>query len=281
LDNAIRAGNPIPEEFAERAAMRKEILAQNQNDELGMMSDELAQHSALKTHHSEFPSGFTHTEKLGWIPEGWEVGSIADLCSTVTDGSHHSPKSVDKEFGLPMASSKDLSEIGINYESCRYISREDFSILERNGCSPQDGDVLIAKDGARCGETSCIHGEEAPIVLLSSVAILRPITPNLSTFLNTLMSRAESVADLRENYVSGSAIPRIILRDFKRFPIITFPSSILELWVQFSQSLHQKSVDSHKQSQTLSRLRDTLLPKLISGELRIPEAEKLAEEALT
>jgi type I restriction enzyme S subunit len=230
LDNALAADNPIPDELADRAAVRRQALGN------GTANREVAQH---------FPATFQFTEELGWIPEGWEVGCIADLCSTVTDGSHHSPKSVDNKSGLPMASSKDLTDLGINYESCRFISKEDFTDLVRNGCSPNLGDVLIAKDGARCGETCCIHRNEAPVVLLSSVAILRPNSPNLSTFLNTLMSRDATVADLRENYVSGSAIPRIILRDFKRFPVITFPTPILEKWALYSQHLHQRREGGH------------------------------------
>ncbi len=61
---------------------------------------------------------------LGIIPQEWEVGTIDDVCEHVTDGSHFSPKSVDE--GLPMASSKDMHDWGLNLETCRSISQEDF-----------------------------------------------------------------------------------------------------------------------------------------------------------
>ncbi len=272
IDNALAAGNPIPDELAPRAEVRKKALS-NATTQQGSVD-----HPTLSDPKSLFPAAFEFTDEMGWIPEGWEAATIADLCSVVTDGSHHSPKSVEKESGLPMASSKDLTDLGIDYESCRYISKEDFSGLEKNGCSPQIGDVLIAKDGARCGETCCIHVDEDAVVLLSSVAILRPKSQDLSTFLNTLMSQSETVADLRENYVSGSAIPRIILRDFKRFPVLTFPPLVLEIWGQHAQAIHQRAVEARNEGKLLSRLRDTLLPKLISGELQIGDSETLAEE---
>ncbi|MEX2580542.1 MAG: restriction endonuclease subunit S [Verrucomicrobiales bacterium] len=274
IDNALAAGNPIPDELAPRAEVRRQALS---DQKTGTTQQGSIDDSTLSDPKSHFPAAFQFTEELGWIPEGWDVGCIADLCNTVTDGSHHSPKSVDKASGQPMASSKDLTQLGIDFESCRFISKNNFSELERNGCSPQIGDVLIAKDGARCGETCCIHVDDDPVVLLSSVAILRPKTASLSTFLSTLMSRAETVADLRENYVSGSAIPRIILRDFKRFPVLTFPSSILETWVKHSQAIHRRAVASRDEAKKLSRLRDTLLPRLISGELSTDALSKTNE----
>jgi type I restriction enzyme S subunit len=69
---------------------------------------------------------------LGEIPEGWEVVSLEDVCERITDGSHSSPKSVEE--GLPMASSKDMGDWGLNLETCRFIAREDFDQLVRNGC---------------------------------------------------------------------------------------------------------------------------------------------------
>ena len=98
LDNAILAGNPVPDEFAERAKVHRAILNQNQNqnqnDECSVMSDELngssTQNSSLKTHNlrSErhlFPDSFEFTEELGWIPEGWEVKKIGQMLRSVSD----------------------------------------------------------------------------------------------------------------------------------------------------------------------------------------------------
>jgi type I restriction enzyme S subunit len=62
-----------------------------------------------------FPGHQTHQvvdSALGLIPRGWEIVSIDDVCARVTDGSHHSPKSVEE--GMPMASSKDMHDWGLN-----------------------------------------------------------------------------------------------------------------------------------------------------------------------
>jgi type I restriction enzyme S subunit len=58
------------------------------------------------------------------------------------------------------------------------------------------------------------------------------------------------------------------------------PDRVLQTFNEFGYSLINRILDSALATQSLTKLRDTLLPKLISGELRIPDAEKLAEAAL-
>ena len=73
LDNAIRAGNTIPDEFAEHAKVRRALLAQNQNAE---KHDSPINYSSFNSYHSHFPSAFQFTEEMGWIPEGWEAKTL-------------------------------------------------------------------------------------------------------------------------------------------------------------------------------------------------------------
>jgi type I restriction enzyme, S subunit len=156
------------------------------------------------------------------MKNGWQEKSLKEICTKITDGSHSSPQSVDS--GLPMASVKDLTSHGINLDSCRLISKEDFKKLVKYDCKPQKGDVLIAKDGATALDMVCQINEELEVVLLSSVAILRPDT-NLVTasFLRYFMDSPITRKYLKGGYITGAAIPRIVLEDFKRAPI-RYPS---------------------------------------------------------
>ena len=320
IDNALAAGNPIPPALEARAEGRKTLEKRAEQRRTLQPSSPLPEHI-----RQLFPSGFVFDTEMGWIPEGWEAGSLRTLAEVITDGAHKSPASVDPRDGLPMASSKDLTSEGININSCRYISKGDFDDLVRGGCAPvvsvdpRDGlpmasskdltsegininscryiskgdfddlvrggcapvlgDVLISKDGSRCGETCCIYTKKHDVVLLSSIAIIRPKVAELSSYINTLLSRKTSIADLRENYVSGSAIPRIVLKDFKRFPALIPSENVLKEWDKHISLLNQKRTTNVTSSQSLSFLRDTLLPKLISGELRIPEAQQQAVAA--
>lgn len=147
----------------------------------------------------------------------WPVVRLEEVCETITDGAHQSPK--DCPGGLPMASVKDMARWGIDVKSSRMISHKDFDDLVRNGCQPQIGDVLIAKDGATCLDTVCEFKQSDKIVLLSSIAILRPSRQLHSGYLRYYLDSAETRAMLKSGYVSGSAIPRVVLKDFRRAPI--------------------------------------------------------------
>ena len=152
----------------------------------------------------------------------WKTSTIGEACSLVTDGSHFSPKSV--EDGEYMVSVKDFTEYGFDFKSCRKISKEDYETLKRNGCVPEQNDILIGKDGARYFEDIIIYCQPEQPALLSSIAILRCKEHEiLPEFLYYILRTPSFRQDVRDNYGSGSAIPRIILKDFKRM-LISYPS---------------------------------------------------------
>ena len=152
----------------------------------------------------------------------WKTSTIGAACSLVTDGSHSSPKSV--ESGEYMVSVKDFTEYGFDFTSCRRISSDDYETLKRNGCVPEQGDILIGKDGARYFEDIIIYRQPERPALLSSIAILRCNKEEIQPeFLYYTLRTPGFKQDVRDNYGSGSAIPRIILKDFKRMPI-SYPS---------------------------------------------------------
>ena len=148
----------------------------------------------------------------------WKISTIGDVCLIVTDGAHNSPKSTD--CGEYMASVKDFTAYGFDFASCRKISKDDYSKLEKQGCVPNIGDVLIGKDGARYFEDIIIYKQPERPALLSSIAILR-VNPEIITseFLYYTLKSPATKRNIRDNYGSGSAIPRIVLKDFKRMPI--------------------------------------------------------------
>lgn len=148
----------------------------------------------------------------------WLQTTLGEACDIITDGSHQSPKSVVQ--GKPMASVKDLFNRGVNLESARQISQEDFERLERQGCRPKIGDVLISKDGNSALDSVCVVETNQEFVLLSSVAILRPKTQMLDPkFLKYYFMSPSIIQYLKSNFISGAAIPRVILKDFKKAQI--------------------------------------------------------------
>lgn len=205
-----------------------------------------------------------------WFVRGadpsWDELPLGDVCEKITDGAHKSPPSV--EVGLPMASVKDMHTWGLDLSSARRISEADFVELERNSCRPRLNDILIAKDGANLNKHTFLYDREEEVVLLSSIAILRPGPSTLPEFL---------VAQLKSNRVSieikqmrsGAAIPRIVLKDFKRLPVLVPPLDIQRDWAKLCGPMAELCRSLVRQNANLRAQRDLLLPRLVSGRLDV------------
>ena len=183
----------------------------------------------------------------------WQTLTLADVCTVITDGAHQSPKTVSR--GKPMASVKDLTRFGVDLTSARHIATEDFEALVKQGCKPHVGDVLIAKDGNSALDTVCTVDHPLDAVLLSSVAILRPDPMCLdSVFLKFYLSSPETIDYLKSNFISGAAIPRVVLRDFKRAEIRLPSLDVQRRIAGVLQSIDSKIDLNRRVNQTLEAM---------------------------
>jgi type I restriction enzyme S subunit len=211
-----------------------------------------------------FPNEFEDTA-LGMIPRGWRVDSLESVCQRITDGSHFSPKSV--ESGYPMASVKDMDNWGINYSSCRNISKMDYEKLVANDCKPLANDVLIAKDGSFLKHVFVVDNNYE-FVILSSIAILRPKN-KMNPYLLAFMLKESGVFVRLTNIVSGAVIQRIVLKDFKKFQVIIPPEALQLEWFLLCKPILQKIYSNNEDSKTLQLIKQILLPRLISGVIQV------------
>ena len=142
---------------------------------------------------------------------------LKDVCTTITDGSHYSPVGI--ENGYPMLSVKDMGEYGFDYSDCKFISKEDYEILIKNGCKPMKNDILIAKDGSYLKEIFVIE-EEKEEVILSSIAILRPNLNIVNSYYLAYYLKTSHIKEIvSAKYVTGSVLKRIILKNFENIEI--------------------------------------------------------------
>ena len=144
--------------------------------------------------------------------------SVEDCCEKVTDGSHFSPKGENR--GYPMLSVKDMRKSDFDFSDCKYIDKETFNVLKKQGCVPQQNDLLISKDGSYFAY-GFICKEYKDIALLSSIAILRPnMNIVLPEYLRMYLMSDEVVDLVSKNYVTGTALKRVILKGVKRIPVM-------------------------------------------------------------
>lgn len=146
-----------------------------------------------------------------------EFVKLKDICITITDGSHYSPKG--ECSGIPMLSVKDMRSNGFDYSECKRISRDEYENLCKNSCHPEKNDILIAKDGSYLKEVFVVN-EEREEAVLSSIGILKPNLDLVDPYyIKYYLSSDYVKKQVAKKYVSGSALPRIILKNFSNIEI--------------------------------------------------------------
>jgi type I restriction enzyme, S subunit len=204
--------------------------------------------------------------ELGPIPSGWAVRHLGDVCDRITDGAHASPRST--VLGKPMASVKDMTHLSLDLQTCRLISTEDFDRLSQQDCRPLVGDVLVSKDGAKYLDKVFEVMVENDVVVLSSIALLRPGHPIRSSVLASMLKNADTKARLKRS-VSGAAIPRVVLKDFAAFKIVLPPMDLQDQFDFAGGLLIRVAARLEELNRALASIRDLLMPRLVSGRLDI------------
>lgn len=204
----------------------------------------------------------------GSVPSNWKEASLDDVCVRITDGSHYSPADT-AEAPYPMYSVKDMETYGFNSSSCKHITEEEFHKMQKNDCVPRLNDILVAKDGSYLKEIF-ICSEEKDEAILSSIAIFRPNTEIIMPEILLYLLKQPSVRkDVGDNYVSGSALPRIVLKDFKKYTFMLPPMTEQLRIGSVLHAIRMQTKANIDEIQNLSTLKDTLLPRLMSGELDV------------
>lgn len=260
IDNALKAGKPIPGELEEKAARRREVLTRAQAE---------GRPAGLPEHLARlFPDEFEESG-LGWIPKGWRIGQLAEILREVVSGSR--PKGGAVEAGVPSIGAENVLGLGkYDYSKEKYIPREFFEKLKRKGAAVRDGDVLLYKDGAQLGRKTYFSGgfPYRECAVNEHVFILRCHEHWMQRFLFFWLDQDWMTREIIA-LNSNSAQPGINKRGIQSLPILIPESVTVKAFDEVVQPIVDKIFANCHESRTLAAIRDTLLPKLISGELRV------------
>lgn len=254
IDNALAAGKPIPEALAVRAEIRRQALA-----------DGTANREAAKA----FPDSFQETEELGWIPEGWETGIITDLAD-LNSQSWSNKRHPDRVNYVDLANTKNgrINEVfPYDYSEAPSRARRVLKV----------DDTIIGT--VRPGNRSFAYIHEDGLTGSTGFAVLRPKQEACRSYVYLCLTQ-DDVIDHFAHLADGGAYPAIRPEVVGNIETVTFPQELMELFDQKAYPLIEKIGQHQRATDTLTKLRDTLLPKLISGELLVSEAEQRTEEAL-
>lgn len=142
------------------------------------------------------------------IPDTWKCVRLGELLYKLTDGAHSTPKYTEE--GIPFISVKDLSSGYLNFDSCKYITEEEHSILF-NRCNPEFGDILLTKVGTT--GIPVIVDTDKQFSLFVSVALLKFNQLKLSNiFLKYLINSPLVQIQAKEN-TKGVGNKNWVMRD--------------------------------------------------------------------
>ncbi len=213
-----------------------------------------------------FPDRLVESE-LGEIPEGWQTASISEYSSL-------NPESWTKRTRPGEIRYVDLSNTKWGrVESVTYYSTDDAPSRAQRVLRPLDTIVGTVRPGN--GSYALIADEG--LTGSTGFAVLRPLRRECSELVYLAATAHENIERL-SNLADGGAYPAV------RPEIVSatqVPRVSGELINEFSRQVSPMLAgiaDNERTSRSLAQLRDTLLPKLISGELRVPDAEQLLGE---
>lgn len=214
-----------------------------------------------------FPARLVDSE-LGEIPEGWGVGTLADL-------SFLNPEVWTKETRPAQINYVDLSNTKWGrIEAVTLHSAGDAPSRAQRVLRP--GDTIVGTVRPANGSYAFIS--ETGLTGSTGFAVLRPRETQYAEFLYLAATAPDNI-DALAHLADGAAYPAV-RPEVVAATLIVRPSEGLLAWFsQVAGSFLAKIALNERESRTVAALRDALLPKLISGELRVKDAEKHLQRA--
>ena len=213
--------------------------------------------------------GIGHTKfkmtEIGEIPEEWGIKTLSNSCSRITDGSHYSPQEV-KGGTRMIATVFNLGNNSVITDTCKRISDKDYELLVKNGCKPDKGDVLFSKDGT---VGICFpYFQEDNLVLLSSIAILKPDNDLNSAFLSCFLKSENGMRQII-GLKTGSALKRITLKNLKlvKIPIPSYEEQQKVATILTTVD-HKLELLRNKRTH-LEELKKGMMEDLLTGRVRV------------
>ncbi len=209
-----------------------------------------------------FPDSFGDSE-LGEIPKGWGVGTLADFATL-------NPESWSKETHPTLINYVDLSNTKWGrIESVTAYAQGDAPSRAQRVLRPRDTIVGTVRPGNGSYALVSVHG----LTGSTGFAVLRPTNTACAEFVYLAATAAENIEAL-SHLADGGAYPAVRPEVVTATQIMKPRSEVLVAFSSAAAPLLGKLAGNERQSRTLATLRDELLPKLISGELRVTDADR-------
>ena len=215
-------------------------------------------------------SGYETAKFENGLPEGWEYIRFGKAIEII-DGDRGVNYPKQEEFyetgECLFLNACNVTKNGFDFSSCSYITKEKDQVLRKGKL--QTGDVVLTTRGT-VGNVAFLNETLtfAPMRINSGMVILRNLGIVSSEYIYTAL-RHEGLQKSMMMYASGSAQPQLPIKDMRRIKIIKPDDVTMERFTEFVSPIYKQISSLIMKNQTISKQRDLLLPRLMSGKLEV------------
>ena len=215
-----------------------------------------------------FPDSFEDSN-LGLIPLGWKCGQLGDCLSTIESGRRPKGGSEDISDGVPSIGAESIDGLGnFSFSNLKLISYDFFTQMKKGVV--ENGDVMLYKDGANVGRMA-MFDQDYPFskcAINEHVFRLRANHHLSQHYLYCLMSNAQVLWHLECRAIKA-AQPGLNQKDLVGIPIVIPPLEIVNKFTEKVKFLFDDIFEIGKSLKNLDEIRNVLITKLMSGELKV------------
>lgn len=266
IDNAFASGNRIPDELQAKAQRRAALGALHQP-----LPAEIRQ---------IFPASFVFDEDMGWLPEGWGSEKLAKVISLIIDHRGKTPTKMGGKWsdsGYPAISAKNVKDGKIIREDAiKYVDKE---LYKRWMKEPlKVGDVALTSE-APMGELF-LFSSSVEYVLSQRLFAIRANPEFISgSYLYFWLNTSVAKSDMK-NRSTGTTVVGIRQSELQKVKVLTPGLEAVLAFDKYVGSMLQSVDKTEQEISSLIKIRDSLLPKLLSGQIQVPEVEQQLTEVI-
>ena len=212
---------------------------------------------------SLFPSEFVESE-LGMIPMGWEVKPLSKYSGFKSGYAFKS--SQWKDYGIPVIKIGCLQSRIVNLQKASFISLDDMGKISSD-FKVNMGDCLVSMTGEYIGAVSLV-ATKGDVFINQRVGVFKPFSEEYNSYLYSVVFLKE----FKEYIISksyGSAQANISSSAILDYICVWADNTLIKKYNLLVADFIERIVQNYNESETLVLFRDTLLPKLLSGEIEI------------
>jgi type I restriction enzyme S subunit len=221
-----------------------------------------------------FADGEFVGSELGEIPAGWHTIRIGDLPVTVTDYvANGSFASLKENVTLLEAPSYAVFVRNVDLKAGnfgKFVDEHSYHFLSKSALF--GGEVIISNVGDVGSVFLCPYLPQ-PMTLGNNMIMLTANERKANNYFFYLLFKHSYGAELIRSITGGSAQPKFNKTDFRSLRIVIPSSEVMNRFLETIECLFQRQADLAQETARIAEIRDSLLPRLMSGELSVLELE--------